>query len=304
MFDKNLLSIEQLNKQEILGIFELAKEMKNHLKKGELLETLKGKTVATLFYENSTRTKTSFALACKYLGATTVDLGISTSSVQKGESIIDTVLTLQALKTDAVVIRHQTSGIHEYLSKNVECSVINAGDGCHSHPTQALLDGFTMFEQFGSLNNLKVAIIGDLKHSRVFRSNVVLLNKFGVKPFVFAPKTLMPCAVEQLDVVACENLQQAMENADVVMCLRIQLERQEKGMFPSIREYAKFYGVNLDNIKNAKPDAVIMHPAPVNRGVELTHDSVDCEQSLINEQVTNGLCVRMAVLQKLLSDKN
>ena len=286
---KELLGIKQLSAEEIYEILDLAAEMKKYVLKGERRSLLTGRRVTTLFYENSTRTKTSFELAASLAGASVNSLDISTSSVQKGESLVDTGKTLDALRTDIVVIRHQISGAPLFLSKNIKAAVINAGDGAHEHPTQALLDFFTMRERFGTLRGLKVAIIGDVKHSRVARSNLWGLLKLG------AYVTLLPVGFDSFCRVT-DNPREAVAGADVVMGLRIQLERQKQGLFPSLREYNSLWGIDEELLSLAGPDAVVMHPGPVNRGVEIGSGVLDGEKSLVLEQVTNGVAVRMAVL--------
>jgi aspartate carbamoyltransferase len=292
---KELLGIKQLSAEEIYEILDLAAEMKKYVLKGERRSLLTGRRVTTLFYENSTRTKTSFELAASLAGASVNSLDISTSSVQKGESLVDTGKTLDALRTDIVVIRHQISGAPLFLSKNIKAAVINAGDGAHEHPTQALLDFFTMRERFGTLRGLKVAIIGDVKHSRVARSNLWGLLKLGAYVTLCAPKTLLPVGFDSFCRVT-DNPREAVAGADVVMGLRIQLERQKQGLFPSLREYNSLWGIDEELLSLAGPDAVVMHPGPVNRGVEIGSGVLDGEKSLVLEQVTNGVAVRMAVL--------
>ena len=274
----------------------MKKLLTQNLKK---LPHLQGRTVTTLFYENSTRTRTSFELAAKYLGAGTVNISASSSSVQKGETLLDTGRTLDRMGTDVIIIRHPMSGAPHLLAQHVNAAVINAGDGINEHPTQALLDMFTIKRHKGHLDGLKVAIVGDVLHSRVARSNVFGLHTMGAEVVLCAPPTLMPAQMEELGVKTYTRVEEAVEGADVVMGLRIQRERQEEGNFPSLREYADFFGINEARLKYAKPDALIMHPGPINRGVEITSDAADCEQSVINEQVTSGVAVRMALLYLL-----
>lgn len=274
--------------------------MKSLVKDGKKsLDCLKGRALITLFYENSTRTRTSFELAGKYLGAHEVNISASSSSVQKGETLIDTGKTLDALKTDFIAIRHPMAGAPHLLAKTVKASVLNGGDGMNEHPTQALLDMLTMREEFGTLKGLKVAILGDIKHSRVAKSNLFGLSKTGAEIWVYAPKTLIPKGFDRLGAHIAQSREEAIEGADVVMGLRIQLERQSGGLFPSLSEYSSFYGVKDGLMKLAKPNALIMHPGPVNRGVELTPTLIDGQSSRIEEQVTSGLCVRMAALRLL-----
>lgn len=264
------------------------------------LDALRDRSVATLFYENSTRTKNSFENAARFLGANVVSVSVGNSSVKKGETLIDTGMTLERIMTDAIVIRHEVAGAAKLLADNVKCHVLNAGDGLHAHPTQALLDFLTMKEIFGGFEGLEVAIIGDIKHSRVARSNIEGLKKLGANVRIFAPNTLMPQGIERTGVKIAESVEEACDNADVIMGLRIQLERQKKGLFPSVGEYVKYYGITKERVALAKKNAVVMHPAPVNRGVEIASDVIDSDKSYIYRQVTNGLAVRMAVLKMLI----
>lgn len=299
-FEKDLLGIKNLSVDQINEILKNAKIMKTLLqqnnKKGPHLQ---GKSVITLFYENSTRTRLSFEVASKYLSANAANVAVASSSVQKGESLIDTARTIDMMGTDVLIIRHSSAGAPHLVAQNVDASVINAGDGMNEHPTQALLDAFTMVEKKGKLEGLKVAIVGDILHSRVARSNIYLLNKFGAEVVVAGPSTLMPYEIEKLGVKAYTDVEKALKNADVVMGLRIQLERQKTGLFPSIDEYSEIFGVNDERLKLAKEDAIIMHPGPVNRGVEISSSLYDHERSFIDEQVQNGVAVRMAVLYLL-----
>ena len=265
-------------------------------------DILKGKTVATLFYENSTRTRCSFEDAAKYLGATVTVVDVSTSSVQKGESILDTGRTIEAMGTDVIVIRHSASGAPKYLADNVKCSVINAGDGLHAHPTQALLDLFTIREKFGRVEGLTVTIIGDVKHSRVARSNIVSLTTMGAKVRIYGPPTMIPVAAERLGCEVCTSIEDAFRGSDVIMGLRIQLERQQKGLFPSYGEYARFFGINPERMKLANKGAIAMHPGPVNRGVEFSYALCEDDCCYKDVQVTNGLATRMALLKWILED--
>jgi len=255
--------------------------------------------MVTLFYENSTRTRTSFDLAAKFLSADTVGLSASSSSVAKGESLRDTGLTLNAMGVDVVVIRHPASGAAEYLAGCIPAAVINAGDGTHEHPTQALLDLFTIREKKGSLAGLKVVIVGDILHSRVARSNIWGLTKLGAEVRVTGPATLMPPEIEQMGARVYNRMEDALEGADVVNMLRIQLERQQQGLFPSLREYSRLFGLNQDRLELTSPNAIILHPGPVNRGVEIDAGVAYGSRSVINEQVTNGVAVRMALLYLL-----
>ena len=282
---KDLLGLKDISAKEIENILETAGTMKLILgQPNKKTPHLQGKTVVNLFYENSTRTRLSFELAAKYMSANAANITASGSSVQKGETLIDTAETINAMGTDILVMRHNMSGAPHLIAPLVSASVINAGDGMDEHPTQALLDMLTIKEKKGGFKGLKVAIIGDIYHSRVVRSNVYGLT------------TLMPPGMERLGVKVFNNVEDAIKDADVVMGLRIQLERQKKGLFPSIREYYRFFGVDNERLKLAKPGALVMHPGPVNRGVEFSSSVIDGEQSVINEQVTNGVAVRMAVM--------
>lgn len=298
---KDLLGLYDCSAEEIDEILTEADAMYESLDKGgKCGSVLRGKTLITLFYENSTRTRTSFELAGKYLGAHEVNISSAASSVQKGETLIDTGMTLNALKCDFIAIRHPMAGAPKLLAEHVGASVINGGDGMNEHPTQALLDMLEMRRRFGKIEGLKVAILGDIKHSRVAKSNLFGLKKLGAEVWMYSPVTLMPQGIDRLGAKIAKSREEAVEGADVVMGLRIQLERQTGGLFPSLSEYSKFYGVNDAVMKYAKPGAVIMHPGPVNRGVELTPALIDGKSSVIVDQVTCGLSVRMAVL-KLLS---
>ncbi len=298
---KDLIGIKQLSRQQIEEILDVAKTMKfiiNQPTKRTVY--LQGKSIVTLFCENSTRTKLSFESAVKYMGGMAGSLATSTSSTQKGESLLDTVKTINQMGTNCVIIRHSMSGTPEFIGKNVDACIINAGDGMNEHPTQALLDMFTIMEKKGKIEGLDVAIVGDIYHSRVARSDIYALTKLGAKVKVAAPATLLPPYIEKLGVEICDSVDEAIKDVDVVMALRIQNERQKSGLFPSTDEYSKFFGLNHERIKLAKPDAILMHPGPVNRGVELTPELADGEQSVILEQVTNGVAVRMAVLNCFL----
>ena len=299
---KDLLGLIDVSKEELKELLCTAAEMKKHLKAGEKnLPYLNGKTATILFYENSTRTRTSFELAAKYLGAKVVNIAAGSSSVAKGETLVDTGKTLDAQLNDFLIMRHPMGGAPYLLAKVAKASVLNAGDGMNEHPTQGLLDMLTMQEHFGKIEGLKVAILGDIKHSRVAKSNLFGLNKLGAKVYIYAPETLIPKGIDKLGAVLCKTKREALENADVVMGLRIQLERQQAGNFPSLEEYAHFYGVDEQDLALAKPNAIVMHPGPVNRGVELTGAVIDHDQSRIEEQVFSGIAVRMAAL-KLLND--
>jgi aspartate carbamoyltransferase catalytic subunit len=260
---------------------------------------LRGKTVINLFYEPSTRTRTSFEVAEKRLSADTLNIAIASSSVVKGETLIDTALNLEAMNPDLIVMRHSSSGACHLLARTCKAGIVNAGDGMHEHPTQGLLDAFTIRERKGRLQGLKVAIVGDLLHSRVFRSNVYLLTRMGAEVWACGPPTLMPAGVEQLGVRATASVEEAVRDADAVMMLRIQLERMQGGFFPSLREYFQVFGMTPERVHLAKPDAIIMHPGPMNRGVEIASEVADGPASVILDQVANGVAVRMAVLYLL-----
>lgn len=297
---KDLLGIRQLEEEEIWLILQRAESMKGIvLGQEKKSDILKGKSAVTLFYENSTRTRMAFTMAGTYLGVAVKDLGISNSSVAKGESLVDTGITLDRMGIDYMIMRHQQGGAPYLLAQSVKASVINAGDGINEHPTQALLDFYTIYEKKGGFKNLKVTIVGDIAHSRVARSNVFGLTKLGAKVTVSGPGTLVAKSMESLGCKVEMDLKKAIKDADIVMALRIQLERQKGGLFPNLREYSYFYGLNETLFQEAKADALLMHPAPVNRGVELTPELMDSDVSVIAEQVTNGVAVRMAILALL-----
>lgn len=294
---KDMLGLADATAEEIYEILDTAANMKKLLKQGiKKLPHLVGCTATILFYENSTRTRTSFELAAKYMGASTINIAASSSSVAKGETLIDTGKTLDAMKNDFIIIRHPMGGAPRLLAKTVKASVLNAGDGMNEHPTQALLDLCTMREHFGKIEGLKVAILGDIKHSRVAKSDLFGLTKLGAEVRMYAPETLIPKGIDRLGAKLCSSREETVEGADVVMGLRIQLERQQTGNFPSLNEYAEFYGVNEKTLSLASPNAVVMHPGPVNRGVELTSDVIDDDRSRIEDQVLSGIAVRMALL--------
>lgn len=299
---KDLISINQLSVEEIQEIMNLARQLRERVRSKKQSEDLRGVTVVNLFYENSTRTRSSFELAAKYQGANVLNISASSSSVQKGEGLIDTAQTINAYYPDVIVMRHPNSGAHELLAKHVNASVLNAGDGMHEHPTQALLDFMTITDYKTDLKGLKVVIVGDLSHSRVVRSNLLLLNKFGCDVTVCGPATLVPGGIEKMGAKLVMDFDEAIKDADVVMMLRIQLERQKAGLFPSTEEYTHFYCLNKERLAKAKPDCIVLHPGPINRGIEIDGDVADGPQSKILEQVTNGLCVRMALL-KLLAEE-
>jgi aspartate carbamoyltransferase catalytic subunit len=299
---KDLLGLRDVSAEEITLILDEAEKMKKAVLSGQKsFDLLKGKTLVTLFYENSTRTRTSFELAGKYLGAHEVNISAASSSVQKGETLIDTGKTLDALQADFIAIRHPMAGSAHLLANTVKASVLNGGDGMNEHPTQALLDMLTLRETFGSLKGLKVAILGDIKHSRVAKSNLFGLSKMGAEVWVYAPQTLIPKCFDKLGAHIAKSREEAIEGANGVMGLRIQLERQSGGLFPSLSEYSAFYGVKDELLKYADKNAIVMHPGPVNRGIELTPSLIDGKSSRIEDQVTSGLSVRMAAL-KLLNE--
>lgn len=297
---KHLLGLENLAADEISQILDNAAGMKEIFTRNvKKVPTLRGKTVCNLFFENSTRTRTSFEIAAKRLSADVVNFNVATSSVAKGESLLDTARTIQAMGVDIVVMRHSCPGTPHLLSERLNMSVINAGDGPHEHPTQGLLDTFTIREQKGTLAGLKVAIVGDILHSRVARSNIWALTKLGARVALVGPSTLIPRQFEELGCEIHHSLRDGIAGADVINLLRIQLERQRKNLFPSIREYRLLYGLTRDRLRHAKPDVMVMHPGPVNRGVEISQEVADGAHSVINQQVTNGIAVRMAVLYLL-----
>jgi len=303
--NKDLLGLEYLSKDEIQLILDTAVPFKKLFTRSiKKVPTLRGKTVVLLFYEPSTRTRVSFELAAKRLSADTVNIATASSSVQKGESLIDTGKTLEAMKADFVVIRHSMSGAAHVLARNISSSVINAGDGSHEHPTQGLLDIFTIREKKGKIEGLKVVIVGDITHSRVARSNIWGLTKLGADVTVCGPSTLIPKDIQKTGVNVSYDIDTAIKDADVINVLRIQLERQRENLFPSLREYTLLYGLNQYRIKKARKDVLILHPGPMNRGIEITSDVADSSQAVINEQVTNGIAIRMAVLYLLAGAEN
>ena len=294
---KDLLGLQFTSREEIDLILNTADSMKDIMSRDiKKVPTLRGRVVVNLFYEPSTRTRTSFELAGKYMSADMSNLSISTSSVVKGETLIDTARTLDAMATDLVVIRHGSAGAPALLAKSMKARVINAGDGYHEHPTQALLDMLTMKQRLGGIEGLKVAIVGDIAHSRVARSNFWGLTTMGADVMLCGPPTLIPRDFEKAGARIVLDMDQAIEGADVVMMLRLQLERQQRGLFPTIREYNELYGLSREKLGLAKPNALVMHPGPINRGVEIASDVANSLQSVINEQVTNGVAVRMALL--------
>ena len=294
---KDLLALYDLSADEIRVILDTAQEFKKvSERRVKKVPALRGKTVVNFFVEPSTRTRASFELAEQRLSADIVNMSASTSSLSKGETLLDTVKNIEALQVDLIVMRHSAAGSHNFLAKRLKCGVVNAGDGAHEHPTQALLDMFTIIQKKGRIEGLKVAIVGDILHSRVARSNIWGLLKLGAKVTIGGPATLVPKEFAKIGVRVCDNLKDTIEDADVVNLLRIQHERQRESYFPSINEYANIFGLNRETIKYLKPDALVMHPGPINRGVEVEASIADGPQSVILEQVTNGLAVRMAVL--------
>lgn len=294
---KDILDLASLSVEEYDLVMKTAAEMKKIMQRDiKKVPSLRGKCIINLFYENSTRTRSSFELAGKYLGADVINLSASGSSVAKGECLKDTLLTVQSMACDAIVMRHPIEGAAKYAANIAKPVIINAGDGAHAHPTQGLLDMFTILEKGKKFKGTKMAIIGDILYSRVARSNIAAWTKLGADVHVAGPMTLMPYDVESLGVTLDKTVEEAIEGADVVDILRIQLERQDKGMFPTRREYARIYGVNAHRMKLAKPDALIMHPGPMNRGLEISWDVGYSDQAVIREQVTNGVAVRMALL--------
>ena len=294
---KDLLSLYDLSAEEITFILDTAEEFKKvSPRKIKKVPALRGKTVVNLFIEPSTRTRISFELAEQRLSADIININAEASSLRKGETLLDTVKNIEALQADLVVLRHSAAGAPNFLAPRVRCGIVNAGDGAHSHPTQALLDLFTMREKKGTLKGLNVSIIGDILHSRVARSDMWGLLKLGANVTFSGPSTLVPREFAAAGVRVCDNLEEALAGADIVNLLRIQHERQRSGFFPSTGEYAKVFGLDKESLKYIKPDALIMHPGPINRDVELASALADGPQSVILEQVTNGLAVRMAVL--------
>jgi aspartate carbamoyltransferase catalytic subunit len=298
---KDLLGIQDLSADEITLILDTAVSMKEIASRDiKKVPTLRGKTVINLFYEPSTRTRTSFEIAGKWMSADVINISTSGSSVSKGESLKDTGLTLQAMHPDVVVIRHSAVGAPHLLAGILQrTSVINAGDGAHEHPTQALLDLFTIREERGTLSGLKAAIVGDIVHSRVARSNIFAMQKMGMQVRVSGPPTMLPRYLDRLGVEVFRRIEPAIADADIIMVLRVQLERQAAGLFPTLREYSKLFGLNLDRLKSARRDVLIMHPGPINRGVEIAPEVADGPYSLILNQVENGLAIRMALLYLL-----
>jgi len=297
-----MLGIEELDRAEIETILERAKQFQPVQEQSQKrLDTLRGKMIVNLFFEASTRTRTSFEIAAKRLGADAISIAASGSSVSKGESLVDTLNTLAAMRPNAIVMRHSASGAPHFLARHLAMPIINAGDGTHEHPTQALLDARTILDRRPTLEGLRVAIIGDIAHSRVARSNVYLLSKFGAEIVLCGPASLLPAELAQIapGVTLTNDIREAILDADVIMMLRVQLERQHEAAFPAA-EYFQFYGLRLDHLALAKPDAMVMHPGPINRGRELSSEVADSQRSVILNQVENGVAVRMAVLERVI----
>ena len=298
---KDVLGLQDMSSDEIQLILDTAASFKGILDRPvKKVPALRGKSIVTLFYEASTRTRTSFELAAKIMSADVSSISPGTSSIVKGETLKDTLLTLQAMGTDLFVIRHAAGGAPYFASTLVDAHVVNAGDGMHEHPTQGLLDMMTILENKGRLDGLTVTIVGDIMHSRVARSNIWGLTKMGANVRLVGPSTLLPAEIERLPVAVYTNLDKAIDGADVINVLRIQMERMDRGYFPSIREYANMFGISKERLRKAKSDVTIMHPGPMNRGVEITPDVADGEFSVVTDQVTNGVAVRMAILYLLL----
>lgn len=298
---KHILGLEQLSPDDIDFLLRSAASFKEiSTRQIKKVPALRGRTVINLFFEPSTRTRLSFEVAAKRMSADTFNISASTSSLKKGETLIDTALNLAAMKPDIIIIRHSHSGAPGLLAKHTNASIINAGDGTHEHPSQGLLDLMTVRENKGRLEGLKIAIIGDIAHSRVAHSNIIGFTKMGASVSVSGPATLLPMGIDQLGATVCSSVDEAVEGADVVMALRIQTERQKDPLIPSLREYATFFGINNRVLALAKPDAIIMHPGPMNRGIELDPDLADGSRSVILDQVTNGVAIRMALLYAIM----
>jgi aspartate carbamoyltransferase catalytic subunit len=301
---KDLLGMQDLDAAEIIGVLDTASSMKEiaarEIKK---VPTLRGKTVVNLFYESSTRTRTSFEIAGKWLSADVINFSASGSSADKGESLLDTARNIEAMSPDVVVVRHKAAGAPALLARHLRCGVINAGDGAHEHPTQALLDLMTIREKKGHLEGLNVTIVGDITHSRVARSDIHGMRKMGITVTVAGPPTLIPAQCQELGVKVSHRLEEAIAHADVIMMLRLQHERMQGGFIPSLREYSRVWGLSLAKLEHCRPDVLIMHPGPVNRGVELAPEVADSPYSVILDQVANGVAVRMAVLYMLAGSR-
>jgi aspartate carbamoyltransferase catalytic subunit len=301
---KHILGLDHLSVHDIELILNTAESFKEISARAiKKVPVLRGKTVVTLFFEPSTRTRLSFDIAAKRMSADTFSISASTSSTTKGETLADTARNIEAMMPDILIMRHPSSGACHYLARHIKTSVINAGDGTHEHPSQGLLDLMTVKEHKGRISGLKIAIIGDISHSRVAHSDIIGFSKMGAKVFVSGPATLIPQKIEKLGATVCSSMEDAVRDADVVMPLRIQKERQNDPLIPSFREYATFFGINSQVLQAAKPDALLMHPGPINRGVELAPDVADSPQSVILDQVTNGVAVRMALMYLVLGGK-
>lgn len=299
---KDLTGLYGMGKDEILHILKVARSFEEVLDRDvKKVPTLRGKSILTLFYEASTRTRSSFEIAAKVLSADTVNIAVAASSVTKGETLLDTVKNIEAMKVDAVVIRHQSSGAAEFIAARTSAAIVNAGDGGHEHPTQALLDLLTIQEKKGTVHGLTVAVVGDVLHSRVARSNLFALTMLGNRVRFVGPKTCVPADFRRFGADVIHTLEEGIEGADVVMTLRIQKERMGRGFYPSEREYSRFFAINANSLRYAKPDAIVMHPGPVNRGLEITSDVLDNERCVVLDQVKKGVAVRMAVLYLLLA---
>ena len=303
LLGKSIIAMKNFSAEEIRLVLDTAYKMKQIIRRGgdKKLSNLRGKSIVNLFYEPSTRTRTSFELAGKYLGADVVSINSGTSSIVKGESLRDTLRTIEAMGVDAIVMRHKSEGAADFATRAVKLVIINAGDGAHAHPSQALLDLFTIEQRKGRLAGLKVAIVGDILHSRVARSDVYAMTKVGIEVHLAGPKTLLPRFFDFDGVTVHENLDEAITGADVINVLRIQLERQQAGLFPSTREYARVFGINDARLSLAKDDVLILHPGPQNKGLEISSEVTYCEQSAIQEQVQNGVAIRMALLDLTLN---
>ena len=301
---RHLLGVKDLSPSDIELLLDRADEAVAISRQSEKkTSTLRGRTQINLFYEASTRTQSSFELAGKRLGADVMNMSVSSSSVKKGETLIDTAMTLNAMRPDILIIRHASAGAAALLAQKVGCSVVNAGDGAHEHPTQALLDALTIRRARGKIARLTVAICGDVRHSRVARSNILLLNALGARVRVVAPSTLLPAGIGEMGVEVFTTMKEGLAGADVVMMLRLQRERMEGAFVPSVREYFRYYGLDAEKLKAAKDDALVMHPGPMNRGVEIASEIADGPQSVIQEQVEMGVAVRMAVMEALLDPR-
>jgi aspartate carbamoyltransferase catalytic subunit len=297
---RHLLGIEGLAAQDIVTLLDMAEEAVAVSRQVEKKKsTLRGRTQINLFFEASTRTQSSFELAGKRLGADVMNMSVASSAIKKGETLIDTAMTLTAMRPDIIVVRHHAAGAVQLLARKVDCAVVNAGDGAHEHPTQALLDALTIRRNKGRIRGLKVAICGDILHSRVARSNLILLNALGADVRVIGPSTLLPQGIERIGAKVFTDMRQGLQDADIVMMLRLQRERMNGSFVPSVKEYFRFFGLDAEKLSYARPDALVMHPGPMNRGVEIASDVADGAQSLIREQVEMGVAVRMAVLEAL-----